>query len=108
MLEHSQTTLRTVARDLAISAVASDSAFVTELMAEIGKRLERSASSHASMQATSEPDATTELVPFVSTTTRMVLVVYHHLWLHDEATQRWDTARNLRRKARRQQQTCRR
>ena len=75
----------TVARDLAISAVASDAAFVSELIADVSQSL-HTAPSWAADVAT-EPDGEPQ-TPFAADTSRVVVVLYHHLWLHDEAAQR--------------------
>jgi hypothetical protein len=70
----------TTARDLAISAVASDAGLVSELIADVAGRLQT-----APCWRTSTDDT---LMPFATATSRVVLVLFHQLWLHDEATQR--------------------
>lgn len=72
------------ARDLAISAVPSDAAFVSELVKDVAQRLQ----TVPSWPVTAEPDLLSHLAPFAAETSRVVLVLYHHVWLHDETMQR--------------------
>jgi hypothetical protein len=85
-VQHQRTTTPAlaVARDLAISAVASDAALVAELIADVSQRLHTT----PSWSTGTEIDIVDPLVPFASSTSRVVLVLYHHMWLHDAAVQR--------------------
>lgn len=71
-------------RDLAISAVASDAAFVSELIADVSKSLNTT----PSWTINATEGTNDNRLSFAAETSRVVLVLYHHLWLHDEATQR--------------------
>jgi hypothetical protein len=84
MLQQASTTDRTVARDLAVSAVASDTAFVRELIDSVADRLQMSASPRIEDDASAPIDAVVPWAP----ASPVVLVLHHHLWLHDEAAQR--------------------
>lgn len=70
----------TAARDLAISAVPSDAGLVSELIADIAGRLQTPPSWQPSPDDTGPPVA--------DTGSRVVLVLFHQLWLHDETMQR--------------------
>lgn len=74
------------ARDLAISAVASDAGLVAELIAAISSRLQTPPSWQPT--PTESIDALAAEPPFAATSSRVVLVLFHHLWLHDETVQR--------------------
>jgi hypothetical protein len=74
------------ARDLAVSAVASDAGLVAELIADISSRLQTAPAWHPT--PSENVDAAAVEVPFAATTSRVVLVLFHHLWLHDPIVQR--------------------
>jgi hypothetical protein len=73
-------TAGTVARDLAISAVSSDAGLVSELIAGVAGRLQ---TTPCWQSAADDP-----LIPLAPTTSRVVLVLFHQLWLHDEIMRR--------------------
>jgi hypothetical protein len=78
--------------DLAISAVASDHGFVAELIADIAQRLRTTPSWRvATAVRADEPepalDSPVEAVVGIADS-RVVLVLHHHLWNHDEQMRR--------------------
>jgi hypothetical protein len=83
---HSATTTAPIARDLAISAVTTDAGFVSELIADIQPLLPTSPAWHTEPAVGDSAQASA----FADASTRVVVILYHHLWLHDETVQRDD------------------
>ena len=86
--------------DLAISAVASDSGFVAELIVDVAQRLRTTPAWHVeadSLTSDSEPtletpgetpDAAPAMAAVGIADSRVVLVLHHHLWHHDDQMRR--------------------
>ena len=87
----SRPALDTTTCDLAISAVASDHGFVAELIADVAQRLRTTPAWRAATTRADDPEPALDAppeTPAAMADSRVVLVLHHHLWHHDELMRR--------------------